>query len=72
MLTVLCTCIAHGVNPRAHLHAVTRLIVHGWKDSRLRELLPDRIHLLYPELQTTDPDELELAIDAPRLQSDLR
>ena len=72
VLTVLCTCIAHGVNPRAYLHAVTRLIVHEWKDSRLRELLPDRIHLLYPELQTTDPDELELAIDAPRLQSDLR
>jgi transposase len=51
ILTIFGTCIAHGINPRAYLHAVTKLIVHGWPQARLRELLPDRITALKPELR---------------------
>jgi len=51
ILTIFGTCIAHGINPRAYLHAVTKLIVHGWPQARLRELLPDRIAALKPELR---------------------
>jgi hypothetical protein len=39
------------VNPRAYLHIVTRLIVNGWPNARLRELLPDRIVELHPKLR---------------------
>lgn len=67
VLTVLATCIAHGANPRAYLHAVTKLIVNGWKQSRLRELLPDRIPRVCPELECTSVDELDFAPELPRL-----
>lgn len=51
ILTIVGTCIAHHINPRAYLHAVTKLIVNGWPQARLRELLPDRIGELHPELR---------------------
>jgi transposase len=51
ILTVLGTCIAHRINPRAYLHIVAKLIVHGFPNERLRDLLPDRITLLHPELR---------------------
>ena len=51
ILTVLGTCIAHRINPRAYLHVVAKLIVHGFPNDRLRDLLPDRIGLLHPELR---------------------
>lgn len=50
ILTIIGTCIAHGVNPRAYLHRVVKSILDGWKHSRLRELLPDRIVQQHPEL----------------------
>jgi transposase len=50
ILTIVATCIAHDINPRAYLHRVTTLIVEGWPDQRRRELLPDRIAALFPEL----------------------
>lgn len=50
ILTIIGTCIAHDLNPRAYLHLVTRLIVEGWPQSRLRDLLPDRIVEDHPEL----------------------
>lgn len=50
ILSILATCIAHDVNPRAYLHFVTKLIVQGWPQSELRELLPDRIAAKHPEL----------------------
>ncbi len=50
ILTIIGTCIAHDVNPRAYLHRVTRLIVQGWPQARLRELLPDRMLAAHPEL----------------------
>jgi hypothetical protein len=48
ILTIIGTCIAHDVNPRAYLHLVTRLIVKGWPMARVRELLPDRILASHP------------------------
>jgi transposase len=55
ILTIIATCIAHEVNPRAYLHRVTKLIVDGWPDRRRRELLPDRIAALFPELDLAAP-----------------
>ena len=51
ILTIVGTCIAHQINPRAYLHVVTKLIVNGWPQARIRELLPDRIVDLHPELR---------------------
>jgi transposase len=50
ILTIVATCIAHDVNPRAYLHLVTKLIVEGWPQSKLRDLLPDRLLIAHPEL----------------------
>jgi transposase len=50
VLSIIATCIAHDVNPRAYLHLVTRLIVQGWPNAKLRDLLPDRILSAHPEL----------------------
>ena len=44
------TCIAHDLNPRPYLHLITRLIVQGWPNAELRELLPDRMLVAHPEL----------------------
>jgi hypothetical protein len=49
-LTIIATCIAHDINPRAYLHLVTRLLVRGWPKRQLRDLLPDRIVAAHPEL----------------------
>jgi len=51
ILTLLGTCIAHRINPRAYLHVVTKLLVNGFPNARIRELLPDRILDLHPELR---------------------
>ena len=56
ILTILGTCIAHRINPRAYLHVVTKLIVNGWPNARLRELLPDRIGELHAELRLPTRD----------------
>lgn len=50
ILSIIGTCIAHEVNPRAYLHLVVRLIAEGWPQSRLRDLLPDRIVREHPDL----------------------
>jgi hypothetical protein len=55
-LTIIGTCIAHDVNPRAYLHLVTKLIVQGWPRTKLRELLPDRMLVAQPELYIGDRD----------------
>jgi transposase len=64
ILSIVGTCIAHDVNPRAYLHLVTKLIVHGWPHTKLRELLPDRMLVAHPELSVGDRD---LPHDAPAL-----
>ena len=56
VLTIIGTCIAHDVNPRAYLHLVTKLIVQGWPQTKLRELLPDRMLVAHPELYIGDRD----------------
>jgi transposase len=50
ILSIVATCIAHDVNPRAYLHLVTKLIVRGWPQAKLRDLLPDRMLAAHPEL----------------------
>jgi hypothetical protein len=70
ILTIVATCIAHDVNPRAYLHLVTQRIVHGWPNAKLRDLLPDRILTAHPELYVGDralllpPDEPPLLAPA--------
>jgi hypothetical protein len=60
ILSIIATCIAHDVNPRAYLHRVVHCIVHGWPQAKLRDLLPDRMLLQHPELYVGDPDALPL------------
>jgi hypothetical protein len=67
ILTIIATCIAHDVNPRAYLHLVTKLIVAGWPKSKLRELLPDRMLAAHPELCAGERDALPDAPLAPLL-----
>jgi transposase len=50
ILSIIATCIAHDVEPRAYLHAIVKLILDGWPNARLRDLLPDRVVLERPEL----------------------
>lgn len=64
ILTIIATCISHDVNPRAYLHLVTNLIVRGWPNARLRELLPDRILAAHPELYVGDRSTPSAAPDA--------
>lgn len=65
ILSIIATCIAHDVNPRAYLHAVTRLIVYGWPDSKVRELLPHRMMVAHPELYVGDHSLLSPQQPAP-------
>jgi transposase len=60
ILSIVATCIAHDVNPRAYLHKVVHCIVHGWPQDKLRELLPDRMLAAHPELYVGDPDALPI------------
>jgi hypothetical protein len=60
ILSILATCMAHEVNPRAYLHLVTSLIVRGWPHAKLRELLPDRLLAEHPQLFVGDADALQL------------
>jgi len=60
ILSIIATCIAHDLNPRAYLHLVTRLVVGGWPQRQLRELLPDRIVAAHPELCAGEPVTLLL------------
>jgi transposase len=60
ILSIVATCIAHDVNPQAYLHKVVNCIVHGWPQAKLRELLPDRMLVAYPELYVGDPDALPM------------
>lgn len=67
ILTIIATCIAHDINPRAYLHLVTKLIVNGWPQSKLRDLLPDRMLAAHPELYAGEREALLDAPNAPLL-----
>jgi transposase len=56
ILTIVATCLAHQVDPRAYLHRVAKRIVDGWPQSKLRELLPDRMLAAHPELGIGERD----------------
>jgi transposase len=56
ILTILGTCIAQRVNPRAYLHLVAELIVKKkWPRARYDELLPDALAVAHPELRLPAP-----------------
>jgi transposase len=63
ILTIVSTCVACGINPRRYLHLVTKLLVDRWPASRLKELLPDRIAGMHPELRTRAPNALPAAVE---------
>ena len=69
ILSIVGTCIAHDVNPRAYLHLVTKLLVQGWPQARLRELLPNRMLAAHPELFAGDHDVLSAPVEAPALDA---
>jgi hypothetical protein len=50
ILTLVATCVTHDVNPRAYLHLVTKLLLGGWPQKNLRDLLPDRLAVPHPEV----------------------
>jgi transposase len=64
ILSIVATCIAHDINPRAYLHKVAHCIVHGWHLGKLRDLLPDRMLAAHPELYVGDPDALPMSTAA--------
>lgn len=55
ILTIIATSIAHGLDPRGYLHEVVRRLIAGWKQSRLEELLPDRLAESCPSLRVGAP-----------------
>jgi transposase len=69
IFTIVGTCVSHGINARAYLHLAAKLIVNGWPQAELRELLPDRMAALHPELlvRTAAAPEMLGAADPPRL-----
>ena len=48
--TLMQTALAHGVNPRAYLHAVVARLIAGHSHTRLDELLPDAMLRAHPDL----------------------
>ena len=67
ILSIVATCIAHDVNPRAYLHIVTKLIVNGWPQKMLRELLPDRVLSAHPELYVGERYALPASSGSPAM-----
>lgn len=51
ILTILATCISHGLNPRPYLHAVTEGLLRG---EPIETLLPDRLGATHPDLRVPD------------------
>jgi transposase len=55
ILTIVGTCVAQRVNPRAYLHLLVKLLIEGWPMKQLRELLPDRLAQTHSELRLPPP-----------------
>jgi transposase len=51
VLTILATCVSHGLNPRAYLHAVTQGLLRG---DPVESLLPDQLGAARPDLRLPD------------------
>jgi hypothetical protein len=58
ILTIVGSCIAHEINPHVYLHLVTKLLLRGWPQAQLRDLLPDRPARAHPELVLREDDPL--------------
>jgi len=56
ILAIIPTCISHELNPGAYLHLGTKLILGGWPNKKLRDLLPIRIAVLHPEVLAKHKD----------------
>jgi hypothetical protein len=52
ILTIVATCVSHGLNPREYLVLVTEALLQGTED--IEALLPDRIADTHPELLIPD------------------
>jgi hypothetical protein len=67
ILTIVGTCVAHGINPRAYLHLVINLIVNRWPQAKLCDLLPDRVAISHPDLLVRDGSvrSLLLGLESP-------
>jgi transposase len=66
ILSVIGTCVAQRINPRAFLHKALALLVQGWDEDKMHELAPERLAEHYPELRmparaSPDPDEASIA-----------
>jgi transposase len=57
ILTIVATCVSHGLNPREYLLVVTNALLAG---ADIDALLPDRIAAAHPELAVPGFDEPEL------------
>jgi transposase len=51
VLTVLATCVSHGLNPRPYLHLVTEALLRG---EPVEALLPDQLGKTHPDLRLPD------------------
>jgi transposase len=51
ILTILGTCVSHGLNPRPYLHAVTDGLLRG---APVATLLPDQLGVTRPDLRVPD------------------
>lgn len=58
ILTIVATCVSHGLNPREYLLVATDALLAGAED--IDALLPDRIVAAHPELVVPGFDEPEL------------
>jgi transposase len=65
ILSVVASCVAHDVNPRAYLHMVTKLLVEGWPQAKIRDLLPDRMLTANPDLYIGERPALPVPVRAP-------
>lgn len=51
ILTILATCVSHGLNPRPYLHLVTDGLLRG---EPVETLLPDQLGKVHPDLRLPD------------------
>jgi hypothetical protein len=57
ILTILATCISHGLNPRTYLLAVTEGLLRG---ESIESLLPDQLGRTNPDLIVPDFEPSQL------------
>lgn len=69
ILTNIGTCVSQRVNPRAYLHLVTKLLIHGWPQARILELLPERLAQAHLELRLPPPPPLPQPSATPLLST---